>query len=373
MTIVRNLASTVVAVLTTLGILNYAKSSPPDQMSNPRSNADECSLSTTELAAHESFDEAFRREHILSIMISPINDEVFTTKTVNLVADLTASAWDLPYVRRVQSLTNHQHSYADYDEFDVQDLFPSSKEVSISKLLEGRRIALSSPELLHYHLSQDAKHTVVQVLFRLPKTIQVDDLQPIVEESRSLIDEFEKAYPQVRFGIVPQDDFTANFDENDRLHADAVYFENHIGALKTLNYALPAGRADGIFSPTFLTAAAAFTKWLRQQPEVRSVRSLTDRIMQLNMNMHDDDPTLRKLPQTSEAIAQALFLFELSMGHGLDLTEHINVDRSQLRISVGLNEMTPKETQDFKERTDKWFQVVAPKIRTAPVDTNCLR
>ena len=46
------------------------------------------------------------------------------------------------------------------------------------------------------------------------------------------------------------------------------------------------------------------------------------------MNMNADDPAFYRIPETDEEASQFLFLYELSLGYGMDLTDQINVDRS---------------------------------------------
>ena len=49
--------------------------------------------------------------------------------------------------------------------------------------------------------------------------------------------------------------------------------------MNNLDYPLHSGEAGGINNPDFLKEVAAFTEWMRAQPEVTYVRSLTDTIM----------------------------------------------------------------------------------------------
>ena len=52
------------------------------------------------------------------------------------------------------------------------------------------------------------------------------------------------------------------------------------------------------------------------------------------MNMNSDDPAYYRIPDTDEEASQFLFLYELSLGYGMDLTDQINVDRSSTRVSA---------------------------------------
>ncbi len=52
------------------------------------------------------------------------------------------------------------------------------------------------------------------------------------------------------------------------------------------------------------------------------------------MNMNSDDPAYYRIPDSDEEASQFLFLYELSLGYGMDLTDQINVDRSSTRVSA---------------------------------------
>ena len=95
------------------------------------------------------------------------------------------------------------------------------------------------------------------------------------------------------------------------------------------------------------------------------VRSLTDTVKRLNMNMNGDDPDRYRLPETREEAAGYLFLYELSLGYGLDLTDQIDIDRSTLRVSVLMSGVTTAEMRDLTLRSGEWLAANAPVIQTA--------
>ena len=83
------------------------------------------------------------------------------------------------------------------------------------------------------------------------------------------------------------------------------------------------------------------------------------------MNMHGDDPSYMKLPQTYEEAAQYLFLYELSLGYGMDLTDQIDIDRSMLRMSIFMPNVTTAQMRDVTLRAGDWLEANAPIIQKA--------
>ena len=87
-----------------------------------------------------------------------------------------------------------------------------------------------------------------------------------------------------------------------------------------MEYQVKTGIESGINSIEYLRTIEDFNEVLRAQPQISSVRSITDIIKRLNQNMNGDNTEFYKLPETDEEASQYLFLYELSLGYGMDLT-----------------------------------------------------
>ena len=93
-----------------------------------------------------------------------------------------------------------------------------------------------------------------------------------------------------------EDDFLRYFDERYEMRQATDYFENNIGGLNVLEYALETGEESGINSLAYLEKVEALTNFLRAQPEISNVRSVTDIIKQLNKSMNGDRQSFYRLP-----------------------------------------------------------------------------
>ena len=107
------------------------------------------------------------------------------------------------------------------------------------------------------------------------------------------------------------------------------------------------------------------TKWLREQPETRHVTALTDVIKRLNRNMHGDQESFHKLPESRDLAAQYLLLYEMSLPFGLDLNNQIDIDKSSLRLTVNNRTMSTNEVLAFDKRVLEWIDQYAPSVETA--------
>ena len=166
--------------------------------------------------------------------------------------------------------------------------------------------------------------------------------------------------------IALEDDFVRYFDERFQFRKDVDFIEAELTGVNLLEWPLDSGEPDGINDPEYLAKVSAFVEWMRAQPEVTSARSVTDTIKRLNMNMNNDDPSYLRLPETREEASQYLFLYELSMNYGMDLTDQIDIDRQILRVSNSMAGVTTVDMRAFTERAREWLRANAPELDTAP-------
>jgi hypothetical protein len=89
---------------------------------------------------------------------------------------------------------------------------------------------------------------------------------------------------------------------------------------------------------------------------VHHVSTFTDTVKRLNKNMHGDDPTYYRLPDSRDLAAQYLLLYEMSLPYGLDLNDQINVDKSATRLDVVCGDVDFKILKDIKGRAEEWLR-----------------
>ena len=82
------------------------------------------------------------------------------------------------------------------------------------------------------------------------------------------------------------------------------------------------------------------------------------------MNMNADDPAFYRIPETDEEASQFLFLYELSLGYGMDLTDQINVDRSSTRVSAFVGYATTRQLLALDDKIQHWFDENAPELKS---------
>jgi predicted RND superfamily exporter protein len=163
------------------------------------------------------------------------------------------------------------------------------------------------------------------------------------------------------------DDFVAYFDTSTEYRQDVDFTTAHLTGIYQLQYSLPSGSSNGVSDPEFLVELDAFTEWLRQQPEVKHVSTISDTFKRLNKNLHGDDEAWYQLPENSELAAQYLLLYELSLPYGLDLNNQLNVDKSSTQVIATLDNMTSKQLRDIAHRGEQWLAENTRDSRTIGV------
>jgi len=156
------------------------------------------------------------------------------------------------------------------------------------------------------------------------------------------------------------DEFIKYFSENVPFRVDTDYAVEHLTGIYLLEYSLPAGGEGMIANPEYLQHVEAFANWLRQQPEVLHVNTITDIMKRLNKNMHGDDPSWYKLPDNQELAAQYLLLYEFSLPFGLDLNNQINVRKSATRLTASLKSISSEQLLMLDQKAAQWLKDNAP-------------
>jgi len=160
--------------------------------------------------------------------------------------------------------------------------------------------------------------------------------------------------------FIPQntldDNFVSYFDESISFRTDSDFVNDNLTGIYQLLYSLDSGTENGASKPEFLATLNQFTLWLRQQPEVRHVNTISDTFARLNKNMHADNENYYKLPEDPELAAQYLLLYELSLPYGLDLNNQLDIQKSSTQVVVTLENMGSVKLKDIAERGSIWLK-----------------
>ncbi len=153
-----------------------------------------------ELVAFENFQATYTKNDNITFVLQPRDGTVFTPRIADVLEQLTAEAWQIPYAIRVDSITNFQHSWADGDELTVEDLVRGGASMSEETLAEKRRVALNEPLLLRNLISPDTRTTGVNVTLQYPEE-SLTEVPEAVGFAREMAARVEAEHPDVRVAL----------------------------------------------------------------------------------------------------------------------------------------------------------------------------
>ena len=149
-----------------------------------------------QLLAYEALQKKYTQDDNALIVIEPRDGEIFTSKTLAAIEELTTASWQVPYSTRVDAITNFQHTYAQEDDLYVEDLVSNASVKSTKELSEIRNIAVNEPLLVNRLLNDEGTVAAVNITVKLPGE-SVDENPQVIEHVRNMTQEFNKKYPEL--------------------------------------------------------------------------------------------------------------------------------------------------------------------------------
>lgn len=156
------------------------------------------SADNPELLAFNALEDTFVKNDTLNFVVAPPDGRVFTPASLRIVAQLTERAWQIPYVSRVDSLTNFQATEGQRDDLVVRELVPDPAALDDAGAEDVRRRALAEPLLAGALVREDARVTAVNVVVQMPRRDEAAEVPEVVAAARALAREFETRHPGLR-------------------------------------------------------------------------------------------------------------------------------------------------------------------------------
>lgn len=149
-----------------------------------------------ELKAFKDFQDTYTQGDNFFFVVLPKNGALFSPETLEAVAALTEEAWQIPYARRVDSLTNFQYTYAIGDDLIVEDFIDDPFALSPPQLETKRALALAEPLLRDQLITSDGSVTAVNVAMQYPE-LSLTEIPEAAAAAREIRAAMEQAYPDI--------------------------------------------------------------------------------------------------------------------------------------------------------------------------------
>ncbi|MQX53856.1 efflux RND transporter permease subunit [Alcanivorax sediminis] len=151
------------------------------------------------------------------------------------------------------------------------------------------------------------------------------------------------------------DVFNEYFDETFEVRRVNDFAMSEMTGMHRIDYAVPAADSGGAMDPEFQKNLDKLHHWVEQQEHVVYVTSYVNVIKRLNRDMHGGDPEYYRVPDSRELISQYTLLYELSLPQGLGLEDQLDIDKSQARVVVMLENIGSRPVLEFNQRVEDWM------------------
>ncbi len=150
-----------------------------------------------ELVEFERFQATYTKSDNILFLVEPANGDAFDPEALAAVQALTREAWKLPFVSRVDSITNYQSTRAEEDDLIVEDLVAGDPAaLSPAELAERRDRALADPVVRDQLLKADGAISAVNAVMYFPQQ-SADENPQAATAARALRDAINEAHPSV--------------------------------------------------------------------------------------------------------------------------------------------------------------------------------
>ncbi|MDA0823703.1 MAG: MMPL family transporter [Proteobacteria bacterium] len=180
-----------------------------------------------ELANLETIEATYNESHNVIIVISPKDGDVFTARTLAAIEQLTEDAWQVPFSRRVDSITNFQYTTAQADDLVVRDMVKNASAYSAADRLAVRDAVLAEPALVDRLISKQGHVTGVNITLSMPVEGRTEAEPQIVAYARKIAAKLEAQYPELDTylsGVVMLNNSFSESATNDFTHLVPISF-----------------------------------------------------------------------------------------------------------------------------------------------------
>ncbi len=136
--------------------------------------------------------------------------------------------------------------------------------------------------------------------------------------------------------------------KNQPLRQTIDLIDERLGVNFSLEYLLNTGKESGIKDPEFMEKLDKLMVLADEHPLVTKSTSVATVLKKMRRALHGNDPDFYTLPESREALAQYLFLYETSGGNTLDRLVGFTYDQARLTLRLpSLDTFDARELSDY--------------------------
>jgi len=134
--------------------------------------------------------------------------------------------------------------------------------------------------------------------------------------------------------------------KNTSLRKDAEFLDEKLSGISSIEVVL-SGEQDSFKDPDVLRRIENLQEMAEDHPNVPVSYSIVTFLKLINRALNSDQPEFFRIPETREAVAQSLLLYEMS--GGTEIEDFTTIDYEMVRISMRTNQMKEEERKNLIE------------------------
>ncbi len=150
-----------------------------------------------QLQAFDALQNVYTKDDNLLFVLTAPEDSIYEQEFLEATQWLTNEAWQLPFSRRVDSLTNFQNSVSQDDDIFVADLVEGQAPSAESELDAIRETAIHEPLVYNRIVNGSGLTTGVSVTVQFPEK-DMDEVPIAAAAARELEARFNEKYPNIQ-------------------------------------------------------------------------------------------------------------------------------------------------------------------------------
>jgi len=161
-----------------------------------------------QLQAFDALQNIYTKDDNVMLVLTADKGTIYEENFLEAVQWVTKQGWQVPYSRRVDSITNFQNSVAEGDDLYVSDLVPEGESLDAARLDAIREAALAEPALYNRIVNDRGLTTGVNITVSFPGLDDMTEVPEVVTKIEEIEAEFESKFPGIEMrkaGVVMLD------------------------------------------------------------------------------------------------------------------------------------------------------------------------
>ena len=155
-----------------------------------------------QLLALEALEDTYGKNENVVFLIVPEDGDATSQTALSAAVWLTEAAWQTPWSRRVDSLTNFQYTTADGDDLYVRNLVDPQQLADPQARSRIRAVALADPRVEGSILATGGDVSVVNVTVELPEGDQLEAVAEVAGFARGIAAQAEEQFAGIDIRVV---------------------------------------------------------------------------------------------------------------------------------------------------------------------------